>query len=561
MSGWKEKTLANLIKIKHGWAFKGESITEDPNNNIVLTPGNFNIKGGFKNNKFKYYTGNFPDDYILKEGDVVVTMTDLSKEGDTLGYSAKLPKNKRSFLHNQRIGLVELISNDANLDFIYWLMRTRNYQKTIVNSATGTTVRHTSPTKIQEYNFYLPSKKEQIAISHILTILDSKIDLLRRQNQTLENIAQALFKRWFVDFEFPCLPQSYRPSGQVNLCEMAQVCTYKRVGGVPGPDGDSWFVYVLLCENGSFYKGMTNDLYLRFYEHYTGQGAKHTKTHKPVKIVHWEKFETKDEARKREEELKTGYGRTWFQRQWEKSCMPSAQTSDGLPAHESKHGKAGLPAPECQLRMAGKMVESELGEIPEGWNIVKLGNLVKTNVSSISKESNIQAIQYLDTGSITEGFIEGTQDLNIADAPSRARRIVQHNDVLISTVRPNLRHYGILKQPSDNLIVSTGFCVITCDKIDPHFVYLLLTSNDMTEYLHSIAEGSTTAYPSLKPSDIESIEFKKPPANKLKSFSVYADNAWNKISYNQLQIQTLTKTRDTLLPKLMSGQVRVSTCN
>jgi type I restriction enzyme S subunit len=190
------------------------------------------------------------------------------------------------------------------------------------------------------------------------------------------------------------------------------------------------------------------------------------------------------------------------------------------------------------------------------WNTVKLGDLVKTNVSTINKHSNIDVIKYLDTGSITEGFIEEIQEFNIADAPSRARRIVQHNDVLISTVRPNLKHYGILKQPYDNLVVSTGFCVITCEKIDPHFIYLLLTSNDMTEYLHSIAEGSTSTYPSLKPSDIECIEFKLPPEKKLKSFSEYADSTWNKIRYNQLQIETLTKTRDTLLPKLMNGEIR-----
>ncbi|MBW6518120.1 MAG: restriction endonuclease subunit S [ANME-2 cluster archaeon] len=196
-------------------------------------------------------------------------------------------------------------------------------------------------------------------------------------------------------------------------------------------------------------------------------------------------------------------------------------------------------------------------EADEGWNSVRVGDFVHTNVSSINKDNALKTIRYLDTGSLTEGKIDGYQILDIADAPSRARRIVKNNDILISTVRPNQKHYGILKNPAENVIVSTGFCVITCDKINPHFIYILLTTDEMTEYLHSIAEGSTSTYPSLKPSDIEGLEFQLPSKEKLDAFSEYADDAWNKIEYNHTQIRTLEKLRDTLLPKLISGQIRL----
>ena len=79
----------------------------------------------------------------------------------------------------------------------------------------------------------------------------------------------------------------------------------------------------------------------------------------------------------------------------------------------------------------------------------------------------------------------------------------------------------------------------------------------MTEYLHSIAEGSTSAYPSLKPSDIENLQIILPPHYILDKFSKYAVVVWEKIAKNQQQIRTLEKLRDTLLPKLMSGEVRV----
>ena len=196
-------------------------------------------------------------------------------------------------------------------------------------------------------------------------------------------------------------------------------------------------------------------------------------------------------------------------------------------------------------------------EAQEDRETAKIGDFVKTNISSITKDTTLKTIRYLDTGSLTEGKIDRFQKFEMSDAPSRARRIIKHNDVLISTVRPNQKHDGIIKHPDEDVIVSTGFCVITCEKINPHFIYIFLTTEEMTEYLHSIAEGSTSAYPSLKPSDIERLEFKLPPEERLKAFSEYADNAWNKIEYNHTQIRTLEKIRDTLLPKLMSGEVYV----
>ncbi len=196
-------------------------------------------------------------------------------------------------------------------------------------------------------------------------------------------------------------------------------------------------------------------------------------------------------------------------------------------------------------------------EAGEDWEEVKVVDFVDVNAVSISKGYPHKTIEYLDTGSLTEGRFESYQTYELKQAPSRAMRIVQHNDVLISTVRPNQKHYGIIKHPIDNLIVSTGFCVLTCSKIDPHFIYLLLTTDEMTEHLHSVAEGSTSTYPSLKPLDIASIQFRLPPKEKIGGFAALASISWDKIEKNYNQIRTLEKLRDTLLPKLMSGEVRV----
>ena len=205
MKEWVEVAIGDLIDIEHGYAFKGQSIHDDPQDqsDILLTPGNFAIGGGFKGDKFKYYDGDAPEGFVLHPNDLLVTMTDLSKQSDTLGYPALVPSrtdNKR-YLHNQRLGKIKLKeTNDVEFRYLYYVMCSRDYRNEILASCTGTTVKHTSPERIKQYRFLLPPKEEQEAIAHILGTLDDKIELNRRMNQTLEAMARAIFQDWFVDF-------------------------------------------------------------------------------------------------------------------------------------------------------------------------------------------------------------------------------------------------------------------------------------------------------------------------------------------------------------------------
>ena len=191
--------LGDFVTIKHGYAFTGKFITSQETKKILVTPGNFNIGGGFKSSKFKYYSGEtYPEQYRFNGGELIVTMTDLSKETDTLGYAALVPNDNNIYLHNQRVGLVQILNNDLDKMYLYWKMRTREYQEFIANSASGTSVMHTSPKKICEYEFLLPTKLEQKAIASVLSSLDEKIDLLHHQNKTLELMAETMFRQWFI---------------------------------------------------------------------------------------------------------------------------------------------------------------------------------------------------------------------------------------------------------------------------------------------------------------------------------------------------------------------------
>jgi type I restriction enzyme S subunit len=202
---WTEEELGSLIDVKHGFAFKGEFFTTKPPGDILLTPGNFAIGGGFKYDKLKFYDGPVPDEYILDEGDLLVTMTDLSKAADTLGFPALVPQrveNGPRYLHNQRLGLVTVKDPDKlRKRFLYYLMCGRRYRAEIVAGATGTTVKHTSPTKIKQFKALIPPPAQQDAIAETLGSLDEKIALNRRLSRALDKMAWALFKAWFIDFD------------------------------------------------------------------------------------------------------------------------------------------------------------------------------------------------------------------------------------------------------------------------------------------------------------------------------------------------------------------------
>lgn len=209
--------LGDYIRIKHGFAFKGEYITAENNGVVLVTPGNFEIGGGFKEDKCKFFNGDYPKEYVLSPYDLIVTMTDLSKQGDTLGYSALVPKTNRVYLHNQRIGLVDVYNPKADKMFIYWLMRTQKYQKTIVATSSGSTVKHTSPSRIYDVEVDLPPIDVQKKIAAILSALDEKIAINRAINDNLQQQAKAIFSKEFLTLE--TLPIGWERASLIDIAD------------------------------------------------------------------------------------------------------------------------------------------------------------------------------------------------------------------------------------------------------------------------------------------------------------------------------------------------------
>lgn len=343
----------------------------------------------------KFELATFTGGMKFKNGDTLVARITPCLENGKTAYVDILNDDEVAFGSTEYIVLRERTKR-SDRQFLYYFATSNIFREVAILSMTGSSGRQRVQTEmVTGHEFEFPSVDEQRAIAGVLVSLDDKIDLLRRQNQTLYALAETLFRHWFID------------------------------------------------------------------------GAQ------------------------------------------------------------------------------------------DDWVPTKLSEVVRTNLKTLRGDHIHSEIQYLDTGSITEGVIESLQRIPLKDAPSRARRLVGHNDIIISTVRPNHKHYGFIKNPPSDLVVSTGFCVVTCESIDPHFVYLFLTQPEMTEYLSMVAEASTSTYPSLKPSDIEALEFLMPPEKLIAEFGELASDSWQKIAANHIQISELKTLRDTLLPKLMSGEVCV----
>ena len=131
-----------------------------------------------------------------------IVMTCQTEGGEILGIPARIPDDGRVYLHNQRMGKVVVTRpNLLDADFVYWVCLGKDFNEELVASSSGTKIKHTAPTRIQQFRLSLPPLNEQRAIARVLGALDDKIELNRRMNRTLEELAGALFRAWFVDFE------------------------------------------------------------------------------------------------------------------------------------------------------------------------------------------------------------------------------------------------------------------------------------------------------------------------------------------------------------------------
>lgn len=322
-----------------------------------------------------------------------------------------------------------------------------NLPKLLV-SATGSTFPNVSKNQIHNLEIKLPPLKEQKAIAHILGSLDDKIELNRQMNLTLEAMAQALFKSWFVDFD-PVIDNALQAGNDIPEALQARAAQRQALGAdrVPLPEN----------VQGLF----------------------------PSEFVFSEELD--------------------------------------------KH-------------------------VPLGWKVESLSSIANLNPESWTAKSMPSSVDYVDLANAKNGRINQTILYQSSEAPSRAKRILRTDDTIIGTVRPGNRSFAYIYK--EGLTGSTGFAVMR-PKEDFYrsFVYLNLTQDDVIDYFAHIADGG--AYPAIKPDVVACLLAVIPSDRILKQFNTMVSSNLKKIGENQNDNETLTKLRDTLLPKLISGEVRV----
>jgi type I restriction enzyme S subunit len=207
-----------------------------------------------------------------------------------------------------------------------------------------------------------------------------------------------------------------------------------------------------------------------------------------------------------------------------------------------------------RLRFPGCEHTRIVDGVPEGWKKKQLGDLANINYQNLNSLFDGE-IEYIDIASVSPGQINETSRYHISNAPSRARRIVKHGDVIWSCVRPNRRSHAVIWNPPENMIASTGFAVISPCYLPTSFLYQAVTTDSFVGYLENHAKGA--AYPAVVADDFKRAEVLVPNDSLVTTFNDLVEPQISQVHNLRLQNQKLQTARDLLLPKLMSGEISV----
>ncbi len=420
---WQKHSVADLISlgvlyIGDGYRAKLEEL--GPSGLPFARAGN--ISSGFHFED----TERFPESDLWKVGEKASRPRDvvLTSKG-TVGRFAFVRETTQRFVYSPQLCFWRVLRQDrVEPRFLfYWMSGREFYVQYKGVSAQTDMAEYVSLADQRRMHMTLPSLDEQRAIAYVLGTLDEKIELNRRMNETLEAMAQAIFKSWFVDFD----PVRAKAEGR------------QPVGMDP--------------ENATLFPNSFED------------------------------------------------------------------------------------------------------KIPKGWSLRRLGDVVAVNERSISLDYPHATIEYVEISSVSAGQLLETARLELPEAPSRAKRLVSHGDTIWSCVRPNRKSYLYIRNPPPNLVVSTGFAILTPKKIPPSYLYQWITTDDFVEYLSYSADGS--AYPAVRPDRFSDAQLLVPPPAVLDKFEGIVGAMRDKIACNAEECGNLASIRDTLLPKLISGEIRI----
>ena len=232
---WAARELRELFTLRNGFAFSSTYFGD--RGPIVLTPGNFKLEGGlyFNDRNTKRYSGQYAPSLQFAKGDLLIVMTDLTPSCDLLGKPAFVHLLE-PVLHNQRIGKIVLLDSGTSREFLYWHFLSSAHAKRMKETATGSTVRHTSTGTIyKSLVAFPPTKAEQEAIASALSDADALIEALEQLIAKKRHIKQGAMQELLTGKKR--LPGFSGEWGVRRLEELFNLSAGRPKSGVLNPTG------------------------------------------------------------------------------------------------------------------------------------------------------------------------------------------------------------------------------------------------------------------------------------------------------------------------------------
>ncbi len=457
-------------------------------------------------------------------------------------------------ISNNAMAVVPRTTEPRDARFLYYSLLSTDFGDVTTGSAQPQiTIGHLS----QKPVFWPEISHERAAIAHILGTLDDKIELNRRMSETLEAMARALFKSWFIDF----LPVRAKMAAEANDPSLY----------LPQAEPGTWYVYAIECNDGSLYIGQTEDLRQRWLQHVGGKGASWTKSHLPVQVAYWEKQPSREAAVERENWLKTGFGRKWLKKEI------AARTQTGDPVRAKMEGRwqrgeslPGLPAHLYDL-FPDRLVDSELGEIPEGWEVGTLADVLGELVSGGRPKGGAAEEGVPSVGAenvIGLGKYDFSKEKYVPreffNELQRKGAAVRPGDVLLykDGAQIGRKTYFDCGFPHADCAVNEHVFIVRAKR--PHYqryLFFWLDQHWMTQEIISL--NSNSAQPGINQQGVRSLPFLMAPDPVVALFDHISKTLTERLFAACHESRTLAAVRDALLPKLISGELRLpaALCN
>ena len=289
--GWVEASLGDITVVK---VAQGPPVSETPYIDISSINRETKIIGELR--KVDSDTAPTRARQWVEAHDVLVSMT-----RPNLNAVAMVPQILSGAVASTGFDVLRAVG--IHPSWIFNRVRSRSFIADVCENLQGVVYPAIRPRDVRAHKLPIPPLPEQHriveAIESYLTRLDDAVASLERVQRNLERYRASVLKAAVEGRLVPTEAELARQEGR----------------DLPAPRPGTFYVYAIACEGGSHYIGQTDDLQRRWQEHVEGKGASWTKQHKPVRLVHWEEYGSREEAVEREKHLKTGFGRKWLKRE------------------------------------------------------------------------------------------------------------------------------------------------------------------------------------------------------------------------------------------------------